>query len=100
MKVIIYSYKKAQAFKKDYVRMNGAFLKFNKDSASHSAVEFDVTSGAEFDARGSRYRDGLTRWDATKAQSWAKFKADGEKLTAFDFDGNAKPLPNWIEVLA
>lgn len=100
MKVVVYSYKKSQVFKKDYVRLNGSFLKFKKDSVNHCAFEFDIPNGTEFDARGSRYKEGITRWDATKAQSWAKFKLDGGKLYAFDFDGNPKPLPNWVEVIA
>jgi len=100
MKVIVHSYKKAQQFKKDYVRMSGSFLKFDKDTANHKSVEFTIDEGAEFDARGSRYREGLTRWDATKAQSWAKFRAENGKLLAFDFNGESKPLPGWVEVLA
>jgi hypothetical protein len=98
MTIKIYSYKKAQVFKKDFVRLGNSFLKFEKRSQGHNVVTFHAPEGSVFDARGSRYRDGTTRWDATKTQSWAKFSVNGDSLNCFGFDGEPKTLPNWIEV--
>lgn len=97
IKVQIASYKKAQVFKKDYVRKDGEFLKFNKCSGNHSYVSIELKPGEEFDARGSVYREGVTKWTAANTQSWAKFKYDGEKFTAHKFDGSEIPIPNWCK---
>jgi hypothetical protein len=99
MTIRIYSYKKAQVFKKDFVRLGHSFLKFEKETEGHKVATFQAPEGTAFDARGSRYRDGVTRWDATKTQSWAKFTVNGSALNCFGFDGEPKALPNWIEVI-
>jgi hypothetical protein len=96
IRVRVSSYKKAQVFKKDYVRKNGAFIRFAKTSGNHSMATVELEEGEEFDARGSEYVQGATRWDAAKCQGWAKFRNVGGKLVAFDFDGNEKSLPNWV----
>lgn len=99
MKIKISSYKKAQAFKKDYVRVNGSFVRFQKTSDNHSDVILDLEEGTEFEARGSKYREGLTKWDAQKAQSWAKFVVRDGVLVALNFDNQVVPLPGWVTVI-
>ena len=99
MKIIISSYKKAQVFKKDYVRINGQFIKLEKSSANHSYAIFEASEGDEFDARGSVYTQGTTKWSATECQSWAKFKVVNGQLVAFNFDGKEIPSPMWVKVV-
>lgn len=100
MKAIISSYKKAQVFKKDYVRKKGAFVRFQKTSGNHSHVELELNEGDEFDARASAYREGITQWNAASTQSWAKFKVVDGELKAFNFDGKEIPVPHWISFYA
>ena len=97
-KVTIYSYKKAQHFKKDYIRHNGSFIKFEKSSANHKAAHFFVDEGDEFDARASIYGQGATKWDATKCQSWCKFKVENGEVIAMNYDGDVVDAPAWITV--
>lgn len=99
VKVLVASYKKAQVFKRDYVRKDGEFLKFTKSSGNHGYCILELKAGEEFDARGSQYQKGATKWTAASCQSWAKFKFDGEKLTAHKFDGGEIPMPHWIRVV-
>ena len=99
MKVQVTSYKKAQVFKKDYVRVAGQFVSFEKCSGNHRHAIFEVSEGDEFDARGSVYRDGVTKWDAASCQSWAKFKVTGGKLIPMNYGGQEIACPNWIRVL-
>lgn len=99
VKIQVASYKKAQVFRKDYARLNGEFLKFQKCSGNHSYTTAELKAGDEFDARGSVYREGVTKWNAADCQSWAKFRFDGERLTAHKFDGAEIPLPRWFQVL-
>lgn len=96
--VSVSSYKKAQAFKKDYVRKDGQFIRFSKCSGNHSSVDFELADGETFDARGSEYTVGATRWTATNCQSWAKFENRGGKLVALNFDGAEIKLPHWVSV--
>lgn len=98
IRVVVSSYKKAQVFKRDYVRPNGQFLRFRKSSGNHSYVELDLAPGEEFDVRGSKYVDGATRWTAANCQSWSRFRNENGELKAHDFDGNPKPLPHWVRV--
>jgi hypothetical protein len=96
IKVLVASYKKAQVFRKDYVRKNGEFLKFERASGNHRYCIVELNSGEEFDARGSQYQNGATKWTSANCQGWARFKFDGERLTAHKFDGGEIPLPHWV----
>lgn len=96
--VQIASYKKAQVFKRDYVRKDGAFIKLSKCSGNHSFATIELKPGDTFDARGSLYREGVTKWTAADTQSWAKFSYDGEKLVALNFDGKEIPIPHWCKI--
>lgn len=100
MKISIASYKKAQIFKKDYVRKNGQFIRFEKSSANHSYAILDLEDGEEFDARGSVYREGVTKWTATSCQSWAKFRNDGGQLVCLNFNNIVTACPNWLRVVS
>lgn len=93
--VTVSSYKKATVFKKDYVRKAGKFAQFEKTSGNHAQCTFVLKNGEEFDARGSIYQDGATKWTAASCQSWAKFKNVNGELKAFDFEGIEIPLPPW-----
>ena len=95
--VTVTSYKKAQVFKRDYLRFEGNFGHFAKTSGNHSHAQIELPDGQECDARGSVYRDGVTRWDAARCQSWARLRNVGGKLVALDFDGHEIPLPAWVE---
>lgn len=99
IKVQVASYKKAQLFKNDYIRKDGNFIKLERCSANHSYGVVELKPGDEFDARGSAYREGITKWNAADTQSWARFKFDGEKLTAHKFDGAEIPIPNWCKII-
>lgn len=94
--VTVHSYKKAQGFKKDYVRKDGQFLRFQKDSGNHSSVKFTLEEGETFDARGSEYTVGATKWTASNCQSWAKFENREGTLVALNFDGKEIELPHWV----
>lgn len=96
IKVIVSSYKKAQVFKKDYVRFDNGFLKFDKVSGNHSTCVLELDNGETFDARGSIYQMGATRWTAANGQSWAKFVNRDGQLVAMNFDGKDIPLPAWV----
>lgn len=98
IRVLVASYKKAQVFKMDYVRKDGEFLKFERASGNHRYCIVELAGGEEFDARGSQYVNGATKWTAANCQSWARFKFDGEKLTAHKFDGGEIPIPHWIRI--
>lgn len=98
MRIKIYSYKKAQVFKKDFVYVYGEFVHFERESANHRTVYLNLKPGDTFEARGSIYCEGMTRWDATKSQSWAKFEVTQNGLVARDFDGNVIPTPKWVTV--
>lgn len=99
MKIRIASYKKAQVFKRDYVRQNGKFIKLEKCSGNHSYADLELNEGEEFDARGSVYREGVTKWNAVNCQSWAKFTVRDGKLIAMNFDGREIPCPDWCRVI-
>lgn len=96
IKVIVSSYKKAQVFKKDYVRFDGGFLKFEKCSGNHRMCVFELDNGETFDARGSVYQMGMTQWTAANGQSWAKFINRDGQLVAMNFDGAEVALPAWV----
>ena len=98
MKITIYSYKKAQSFKKDYVRLNGDFLKFEKESTNHSTCNVELKEGDELDARASKYRVGTTKWDSSKCQSWSRLRLVGGELKAFNFKNEEVTLPIWVGV--
>jgi hypothetical protein len=102
MKIRIASYKKAQVFKKDYVRLNGEFLRFKKSGSNtnHKFITVDINEGDSLDARASEYCPGVTRWTAVSCQSWSKLKVQDGKLTALNYDDQEVNLPHWVEVLA
>ena len=94
--VTVRSYKKAQVFKKDYVRKGGEFIKLNKLSGSHKQATIELEEGEEFDARGSEYKQGATRWTASNCQSWSKFRNEGGELVALNYDGDKQDVPHWV----
>ena len=96
--LLVFSYKKAQTFKKDYIRLNGQFLKFQKGSANHKILRVSINEGDELDARGSVYEQGATKWSAHKCQSWAKFKMVKGEIVALDYDGNQIDPPAWAKI--
>ena len=97
--LVISSYKKAQVFKHDYVRHNGAFVRFAKSSANHSFARVTLAAGDKMDARGSSYELGATRWNAADCQSWACFEARDGGVVALNFDGVEIKMPNWARVI-
>ena len=97
--LVIASYKKAQVFKRDYVRHNSAFVRFEKSSANHSHVCVTLAAGDTMDARGSSYELGATRWNAADSQSWARFEIRNGAVVALNFDGQEIKLPNWARVI-
>ena len=97
--LVIASYKKAQVFRRDYVRHNGAFVRFEKSSANHSFARVTLAAGDKMDARGSSYELGATRWNAADCQSWACFEARDGGVVALNFDGQEIKLPNWARVI-
>lgn len=97
LEILVYSYKKAQVFKRDFVRIgDGKFLPLRKHSANHSLCVFELADGDSFDARGSIYAEHTTKWTATKCQSWARFRNEGGRLVAYNFDGDVIPAPAWV----
>ena len=98
MKITISSYKKAQVFKKDYVRLNGEFLRFKKSgsNSNHKFCRLELNEGDSLDARASQYCAGATRWTASSCQSWAKLKVEDGKLVALNFDNKKVDLPHWV----
>tara|TARA_Y100000401_G_C8305673_1_gene216782 strand:- start:958 stop:1275 length:318 start_codon:yes stop_codon:yes gene_type:complete len=98
VKVTITSYNAAQAFKKDYVRLNGQFLRFKKSNSTkaHKFLTIEVGESDSLDARGSAYEKGANSWNAHNCQSWAKFKVINGKLIALDYNGSEQKLPHWI----
>ena len=97
-RVTVQSYKTAQHYKKDYVRLGGKFERFEKGSSNHKRCTIIVGEGDEFDCRASAYREGITRFDAHECQSWAKFEVTDKGVQALDFDGAPIPLPHWVTV--
>ena len=97
--LVIASYKKAQVFRRDYVRHNGAFVRFEKSSANHSFARVTLAAGDKMDARGSSYELGATRWNAADCQSWACFEARDGGVVALNFDGVEIKMPNWARVI-
>ncbi len=97
MIITLRSYKKAQGFKKDYVRHNGQFLKFGKLTGTHKWLSVDLQEGDTLDARGSAYNTGVTRWTAHKTQSWCKFSLINGEIVALDYDGNKTDFPHWAQ---
>lgn len=98
LSVRVYSYKKAQLFKRDYVRKNGVFLKFKKCSGSHRSCVFEIGEGESFDARGSLYEAGTTKWTAANCQTWAKFIVQNGELVSLNFDDEVIAVPHWVSV--
>ena len=98
MKITIASYKKAQVFKKDYIRHNGDFIRFKKTSSTknHKFCTLELSEGDTLDARASRYCGGATRWTAASCQSWARFEVRDGKLTALNFDNKQIDIPHWV----
>ena len=97
--LILYSYKKAQHFKKDYARLNGKFLRFEKNSNNHKTIRITLNNDDCLDVRGSIYKQGTISWDAYKTQSWAKFKILDGDICAFDYDDNKLlEFPAWAKI--
>ena len=97
--LVVASYKKAQVFRRDYVRHNGAFVRFEKSSANHSYACVTLAAGDTLDARGSTYVLGATRWNAADCQSWARFEVRNGAVVALNFAGVEVDFPAWARVV-
>ena len=99
--LVISSYKKAQVFRRDYVRHNRAFVRFEKSSANHSYAYVTLAAGDTLEARGSTYVLGATRWNAADCQSWARFEFEVRNGTvvALNYAGVEMDFPAWARVV-
>ena len=97
-KLKTYSYRPKET-KRGFLRVNGKFAKEVWRSKNHRMFSMEISEGDEIDARGNYFggADGRSRWDAPWPQ-WVKIQFADGKLRCFNFKGEERPRPNWIEL--